>query len=93
MKAILMVDIPDDYQEYGSGKWYIKGDLLRIGYEEKKGSFIGKKLIENEMVQLNPLPQARDEHCRYDNWGLESIINAEHRGFNKCLHEITGETE
>ena len=93
MKAVLIVEVPDDYQEYGSGKWYIKGDLLRIGYEEKDGSFIGKKLIEKEMAQLKPLPQARDEHCRYDDWDLECLINAGNRGFNKCLHEILGETE
>ena len=44
---------------------------------------------------LKPLPQPKDEHTSLDNfnWELESIINAENRGYNRLLEELLGEEE
>ena len=96
MKAILTVDIPDDYQEYGSGKWYIKGELLRIGYKEKNGSFVGKKRIENEMVQLKPMPTITrkrfNDLLKKWGWSEQEILMYE-EGFDYCVDKISGETK
>ena len=88
MKAILVIDIVDKAFEYYSKQ---NPKALTVDLMDHVGESRG--FYRPKFISLKPMPQARDEHCRYDNWGLESIINAEHRGFNKCLHEITGETE
>ena len=59
MKAILIIDIPDDYDEYGSGDWYVVGDDdLRVVYEED-GALKTYKYIDDDMAQLKPLPQKK----------------------------------
>ena len=54
MKAILVVDIPDDYEEYGD--WYIVGDNLRIVYEEDN-SLMTYKAFENDLIKLKHMPE------------------------------------
>ena len=46
-----------------------------------------------ESCPLKPLPQKKDENVKLDgfSWELESIMNAENRGYNKCLEELLGE--
>ena len=96
MKAILIVDIPDNYQEFGSGIWYIEGDCLRIGYKDKYGWFDGWKWVGNGMMALKPLPQKKDafEECmKFDmmTGKVAEEIVWQVNGYNYCLEEILGE--
>lgn len=92
MKAVLVVDIPDDYDEYGSGDWYIipndYGDELSIVYEED-GALMHYRDIGDE-AQLKPLPQKIDisEEELY-----EKQYMCFEGGWNACIDEILGEEE
>lgn len=89
-KAILIVDIPDDYDEYGSGDWYIAGEYLSIGYKDKYGWFDGWKLVGNGMMAIKPMPQKIDisEDELY-----EKQYMCFEGGWNDCIDEILGDTE
>lgn len=87
MKAILVVDIPDDYEEYGSGVWCVVGDDLRIVYEED-GSLMEYKYIDYDIAQLKPMPKKKnplDDCGMFHGKGIQ--------GWNACIDEILGETE
>ena len=88
MKAILIVDIPDDYDEYGNGDWYIIGDDLRIVYEED-GALTHYKFIDYDIAHLKPLSQHMTMKNVVDSDYNEAFID----GFNYCIDEITGEKE
>ena len=91
MKAILVVDIPDDYEEYGSGDWYVIGDDLRIVYEED-GIFWNYKYIDGDIAQLKPMPEKVETpkiiQEQIDGWHK---LAGEYIGYNKCIDEILGE--
>ena len=91
MKAILVVDIPDDYEEYGSGDWYvISDDDLRIVYEED-GALINYKYIDDDIAQLKPMPQKESEKRREEIEDWTGLIYSQ--GWNACIDEILGEEE
>lgn len=79
MKAILVVDIPEDYT----------GSVISVNLYGRNN----KLIHENYINKLRPLPQKKEETFAY--WiargcnDPESYIN----GWNACLDEITGETE
>ena len=83
MKAIVLVDIPDDCEEYGSGDWYITGDDLNIRYEED-GALMHYKNIKDDMLELKPMPKELDP-------GISDDYVNYCQGFNDCLDEILGE--
>ena len=90
MKAVLVVDIPDDYDEYGIGDWYIipneYGDELSIVYEED-GALIHYRDID-DMAQLKPMPEKKnplDDCGMFHGKGIQ--------GWNACIDEILGEEE
>lgn len=88
MKYILVIDVPDDIE---AKAWAIDIDGNIRFQDEDDVWFIYREL--EEMEDLKPLPKER--------WhgDMEEIVwdgDAEQvyaLGFNKCLHEITGETE
>ena len=97
-KSILIIDTPKSC--YKCPMMFDDGNGIWCGVERDKDGDMHMRVHyycdENGRAiwcPLRPLPQARDEHCRYDDWDLECLINAENRGFNKCLHEILGETK
>ena len=86
MKAILVVDIPDDYEEYGSGNWYIvSDDDLRIVYEED-GALMNYKYIDDDMPQLKPMPDKIDQ-----GYSCSAYDEGYGDGHDKCIDEILGE--
>lgn len=87
MKAILIADIPDDYQEYGSGDWYVVGDDLKIVYEED-GALIEYKYFGEDMEQLKPMPDKIDQGYPCDTY--EEGYGA---GWDECIDEILGGME
>ena len=87
MKAILVIDIPDNYQEFGSGDWYIAGEYLSVGYKDKYGWFSGWKWVKNNIIALKPMPERKPIL-----YGNEDELK-ENRGFNKCIDEILGVEE
>ena len=99
MKAIFVIDIPDDYDAYGSGDWYIAGDNLRIGYIEKDGWFVGMKQVENRMAQLKPMPELLPTPYLMRQIMIANGIQTEippyteeyQKGYNDCISEILGE--
>lgn len=93
MKAILVVDIPDNYDEYGSGDWYVAGEYLSIGYKDKYGWFDGWKLVGNGMMALKPMPQKKILDEELFMLGNFRLIQARFTGWNDCIDTITGETE
>ena len=90
MKAILVVDIPDDYKEYGSGDWYvISDDDLRIVYEED-GALINFKYIDDDMAQLKPMP----ERINLLNIDTNNLLDLGYmHGRNDLINQIEGEEE
>lgn len=92
MKAILVIDQPEDCTEcplyseddYGFGCGY--------GTKECRRHTNIDDTIPT-WCPLKPMPQYRDDHFRYANREMGCVINAEARGFNRCLREIAGETE
>ena len=101
MKSILIVDIPDDYDEYGGGDWYIAGEYLSIGYKDKYGWFDGWKLLENGMMALKPMPQELPTPYMMRQIQIAEGIQTEkppyteeyQKGYNDCISEILGEIE
>ena len=94
MKAILVVDIPDDYDEYGSGDWYVIGDDLMIVYEED-GGLLHYKDIDDDMAQLKPMPyisQKRINDLKKWGWSEQEILMYE-EGFDYCVDKISGGEE
>lgn len=89
MKFVLVINLADDVAE-DYEDFTVDYDLRGTPKEDRT---VNESIKYIEDAEPKPLPEKRDEHCRYDNWELESIINAESRGFNKCLEEITGGTE
>ena len=95
MKAILVVDIPDDYQEYGD--WYVIGADLRIVYEED-GALMNYKYIDDDMPQLKPMPLKLAENFGSNAPTNTYIMNGTERqyldmfavGYNRCIDEIVG---
>ena len=85
MKAIVLVDIPDDYEEYGSGDWYITGDDLNIRYEED-GALMHYKNIKDDILKLKLLPNYKI------NSNQSGIYKSDlDRGYDNCLEELLGE--
>lgn len=80
MKTIAIVEVP----EGGEGKWYIDGE---IRYTENESLM---KKFDVEMIPLKPLPDERTHNDLYEIIWDDDIYAL---GFNRCLHEITGETE
>ena len=78
MKVIAIVEVP----EGGKGKWYIDDG---IRYTENKSLM---KKFDVEMIPLKPLPK---KMIRRATDGAVDLIYS--TGYNKCLDEITGETE
>lgn len=90
MKAIAIVDIDDELiEEYED--FAIECNLIATSKEESSWRDSVRWL---GAVKLKPLPKKRNEHwlCN-ESWDLESIINAENRGWNACIDEIVGEEE
>ena len=46
-----------------------------------------------ESCPLKPLPERKDDYEIMDSWELEGILNAEVRGYNKCLEDLLGDEE
>lgn len=94
MKAILVVDIPDDYDEYGSGVWCVVGDDLRIVYEED-GALMEYKYIDYDIAELKPMPiisKKRINDLKKWGWSEQEILMYEN-GFDYCIDEIVGAEE
>lgn len=79
MKAILVVDIPDDFK--------FKKAFADITL------FDGKHNMWKRITEVKPMPEFRDEHYKTFSIELSQIINSENRGYNDCLREILGEEE
>ena len=81
MKAVFVIDdIPNELDV---------NDLLIDYCVHTKGEY--KTIRKGGNHPIKPLPQERDEYCIMygKNCELISTINAESRGFNQCLKEIT----
>lgn len=85
MKAIAIIDLPDDAFE--KGNWYVDGE---IRYTENEPLM---KKFDNNMISLKPLPKKPNPV----DMGLESYIKPSDAekwefyciGFNDALKEIT----
>lgn len=96
MKAILVLDkMPKTCRE-------CKITYLDTGDDAYFGANVYRCVIDNSEIYtegrqydcpLKPMPEKKDEHVKIDNWGLEGIINAEHRGYNRCLEDLLGDEE
>lgn len=86
-KAILVVDMPSS-----CSRCIIFNDnqLLCCG---SKVNYKESKVMRAYTCPLKHVPSRKDERVKLDgfSWELESIMNAERRGYNKCLDEIIGE--
>ena len=91
MKAILIIDIPDDYDEYGSGDWYVVSDNddLKIVYEED-GSLMHYKYIEDDIAELKPMPSKKGKYGELNHYDTDIHYEI---GWNDCINEILGESE
>lgn len=91
MKAIAIVELPDDAFEWG-GKWMID-DKGAIRY-----NWMHYKDIDAYGIELRPLPKKAE---MTDDWRVSDLIETESgrmarcyfKGYNACLKEITGETD
>lgn len=91
MKAILVVDIPDemcdDYDE-----WYLVSyDEIQLRYEEDGALMHYKDLGMN--LELKPMPEKKEVKTDFigvGDYDFDDIYNA---GFNGCIDEIEGETK
>lgn len=74
MKAILVIDIPDDWS---CNEWCIEGDLM--GKNEE-----GYWMFCNEIAEapLKPMPQKKAPMGNYYGWNMMV------QGWNECLEEI-----
>ena len=89
MKAIAIVELPDDAFEWG-GKWMID-DKGAIRY-----NWMHYKDIDACGIELRPLPKEKDNRLYISNHPTNEIDIEEDEfanGWNACLEEILGETE
>lgn len=90
MKAIAIVDLPDDAFEDDT-RWIID-DEGSVRYLGDIGWMRYKDINE---IELRPLPQFKEEAIPYQ--VNEDVIDAYQdpytTGWNDCLKEITGDTE
>lgn len=88
MKYILVIDVPDNIK---AKAWAIDIDG-NIRFQDEDDVWLIYRELE-EMEDLKPLPKERwhgdMEEIVWDG-DTEQVYAL---GFNKCLHEITGETE
>lgn len=82
-KMLAVIDVDDNlFEDYEY--FFIEYDLRA---ERKNENFIESiKFVED--CCLIPIPKRKDEFVKLDSWILTDIINAEHRGYNKCIIEI-----
>ena len=88
MKAILVIDIPDE--EYGK--------LGKVGYVSGC-TFESDDVYRNTFYkyELRPLPEKLEDWQyadKYNRWGVsQKDIQKEIIGYNLCVDEITGESK
>lgn len=86
MKYIAIVDLPDDADEWGDGKWIITGEG-EIRYRKDDNVWCLYSDIKDYGIELKPLPEMQQKDNSNDiNFGYEL-------GWDACLDEILGETE
>lgn len=82
MKAVLIIDIPDDYyNDPNLTDWAVDYDLRYVNIEDNANESL--RYVEDVPLRLLPKklePNTDDEPCLIEGW-------------NACLEEITGETE
>lgn len=94
MKAVLVIDMPDDVS---LDEWYavkVIVDRLKATEEEMMQGIPFDESKTFKFVPLRPLPQkldANDWHRMFS--GKYDIREAKGYGWNACLDEITGDTE
>ena len=86
MKAILVINVPDDFLADPSNAYRLQigGDakVYYVRQGEKRGSIIG------DTRDIKPMPDRKEEGYPNDDY---TIGKAD--GWNACLYEILGETE
>jgi len=93
MKAIAIIELPDDafeYEAWGDGKWEIDDEGC-IRYLEDGNAWCHYKDIDIDGIELKPMPEKMDVEKIRNLYGDEQATCA--IGYNACLDEITGETE
>lgn len=86
MKAVIVIDIPDDYyNDPNLTDWAVDYDLRYVNIEDS----VNESLRYMEDVPLRTLPQPLDL-AKYPDGSITKDIA---EGYNMCLKEITGETE
>ena len=97
-KAILVIDIPDEWFEEKE-KWFLCCEDASLKYEEDGSLMHFKDFFED--VELKPLPQKRDKHKgkiivknEEEANNMQILINqCCDIGFNACLDEILEEKQ
>lgn len=88
-KAVLVVDMPSS-----CSRCIIFNDsqLLCCG---SKVSHKESQIMRPSTCPLIQAPARKEERVKLDgfSWELESIMNAESRGYNKCLEDLLGEED
>lgn len=83
MKAVLVIDVPDNILlDFSKANIEIKESAYLVNKDENKWKYT--KPIKIEGIPLRPLP-----HKLQADWYTDGYKE----GFNACLEEITGETE
>lgn len=83
MKAILVVDIPDDVAE-AYEDITVDYDLRGIPKDDPEAN---ESIKYVEDVRLKPLPEKKGLYINDNGYNMMA------QGWNECLKEITGETE
>lgn len=99
MKLYAIVEINDDMYD-DKKKWYITGGDLNVGYVEDD-IYMRYKWIEDDMLELKPLPQKRDKSkvkivvgSEEEATNMQILINqCSDIGFNACLGELLGDND
>lgn len=89
MKAIAIVDLPDDALEWGDGEWIID-DMGAIRYSEDN-AWVHYKDIK--YFPLKPVPERKEMTDIVLKGHTGELLEARYDGFNACLQEILGEEE
>ena len=90
-KVLLIVDMTDN--EYKLFNTFYKKEIMNVDIGYYYDAMEGWSYLRKKLLCAKPIPEPKDEHVKMDNWELGSIINAESRGYNKCLDEILGEND
>ena len=90
MKAVLIIDVPDNIiLGFSKANIEIKESAYLVNKDESKWKYT--KPIKIEDVPLRPLPQKKEQ---FNSWERDFRSEASYRaGYNDCLEDIIEEIE